>query len=340
MNNIVAEFRIHYHQYLDPEGQANQPLPAFAQDKKELISLYRLLTLLRTFDNKAVVLQRTGRIGTYAGILGQEAISTAIGSAMKPEDALCPAYREYGAMIQRGVKLSDILAFWGGDERGSAFNNPQDFPICVPIGTQCLHGAGIATAFKIRNQPRVAVVVLGDGGTSQGDFYEAMNVAGAWQLPLVFVINNNQWAISVSRNAQTASKTLAQKAIAAGIDTMQVDGNDILVLKDKITHAIEKARHTTADDAKRYRDDQEVEVAWSKEPLIRFKKYLLTQKFLTEEEGLKIQAECTDEVETAVQEYLSLKAPDSASMFDYHYAKLPNDLAEQRREFLLMEEQV
>ena len=147
---------------------------------------------------------------------------------MRVEDVFVPYYRDYAAQFQRGVKMSEILAYWGGDERGSQFAcDSDDLPICVPIASQCLHAAGVAFAFQYRKQDRVAVVCLGEGGTSEGDFYEAMNVAGVWKLPVVFIVNNNQWAISVPIKQQTATQTIAQKAIAAGFEGVQVDGNDI-----------------------------------------------------------------------------------------------------------------
>src|SRR3990167_3052929 len=221
----VAQFTISFTQYLNAEGQVVHPLPAFAKDKKILLHLYKTMVLLRSFDAKAIALQRTGKLGTYASTLGQEAIGVALGHVMHQDDVLAPCYREYGAQIQRGVKFSEILLYWGGDERGNCFaNNKQDLPIYVPIGTQLLNAAGVAYAFQYRDQPRVAVGVCGDGATSQGDFYEALNFSGVCNLPIVFLINNNQWAISVALDKQTKCKTLAQKAIAAGIPGEQVDG--------------------------------------------------------------------------------------------------------------------
>jgi pyruvate dehydrogenase E1 component alpha subunit len=136
---------------------------------------------------------------------------------MAPEDLLLPYAREQGAQLLRGVTLTELFLYWGGDERGSDFQGPrEDFPISVPVGTHAPHAAGVALAFTLRKEPRVAVFVSGDGSTSKGDFYEALNVAGVWRLPVVFVVTNNQWAISAPRSAQTAAATLAQKAIAAG----------------------------------------------------------------------------------------------------------------------------
>lgn len=337
---LVAKFEIHYNRFLNPQGEVEQELPEFAKNIETLVDTYRYMTLVRVFDTKAVALQRTGKMGTYASILGQEAVSTAAGQAMREEDAFFPSYREYGAMLQRGVKMADIFAYWGGDERGSDFANKYDFPLCVPISSQLLHAAGAAYAFKYRKQPRVAVTMCGDGGTSKGDFYEALNLAGDWQLPVVFLINNNQWAISVPRSAQTHTQTLAQKAIAAGIPGEQVDGNDVIAVRYAIEKAIERARrgegptlieaityrlcdHTTADDAKRYRPDSEVEQAKQEEPLIRLRTYLTQQGAWSEAAEKQLLQECSEQVEKAVEEYLNMTPQATTAMLDYLYAELP-----------------
>lgn len=346
--STVAQFDITYTQFLNEHGKLIGQLPAFAQDHAALKELYKIMVLTRTFDKKAIALQRTGKMGTYAPINGQEAISTAIGHAMRPEDVLIPYYRDYAAQIQRGVKMSEILAYWGGDERGSQFScKSEDLPICVPIASQCLHATGVAFAFQYRSQARVAVVCIGEGGTSEGDFYEAMNVAGTWKLPVVFVVNNNQWAISVPREQQTGTQTIAQKAIAGGFNGMQIDGNDILAARQIIGDAIEKARlgegptliealsyrlsdHTTADDATRYQPSEEVEKAKPKEPISRFKEFLSAQKIWSAQDEEKLVIQCTAEVEKAVNEYLSMDIQPISSIFDYHYAELPEYLVEQR----------
>ncbi|MDR3443011.1 MAG: pyruvate dehydrogenase (acetyl-transferring) E1 component subunit alpha [Legionella sp.] len=344
----VAQFNITYTQVLNEQGTLVGPLPAFAKDHSALKELYKIMVLTRTFDKKAIALQRTGKMGTYAPINGQEAISTAIGHAMRPEDVLVPYYRDYAAQIQRGVKMSEILSFWGGDERGSQYAcNSQDLPICVPIASQCLHATGVAFAFQYRNEARVAVVCIGEGGTSEGDFYEAINVAGTWKLPVVFVVNNNQWAISVPREKQTGTETIAQKAIAAGFEGLQVDGNDILATRQVVGDAIEKARrgegptliealsyrlsdHTTADDATRYQPCEEVENAKPREPIGRFKEFLVHEKIWNAEDEEQLVIHCADEVEKAVGEYLDTKPQPISSIFDYHYAELPEYLIEQR----------
>ena len=214
--HVAATFSIPFSRFIDATGDMVDPLPNFAQDRETLVSLYRAMVLTRVFDEKAVALQRTGRLGTYASSLGQEAVGVGVASAMKPEDVLLPSFRDQSAMLWRGVTMTELLLYWGGDERGSDFKGPrEDFPVCIPVASQFPHAAGVALAMKLGRQPRVAVAIGGDGSTSKGDFYEALNIAGVWKLPVVFVINNNQWAISVSRNAQTAAETLAQKAVAA-----------------------------------------------------------------------------------------------------------------------------
>jgi len=350
MIKTIAEFSIPYTQILNEKAELCGDLPEFAKDTSAVQALYRIMVFTRLFDKKAIALQRTGKMGTYAPINGQEAISAAIGDALRPTDVFVPYYRDYAAQFQRGVKPSDILAYWGGDERGSACpDNPQseDFPICVPIASQYLHAAGVAFSFQYRKEDRVAVACIGDGGTSEGDFYEALNVAGIWKLPVVFVINNNQWAISVNRKQQTATETLAQKAIAAGFQGVVVDGNDILALRQEIGDAIEKARrqegptliearsyrlsdHTTADDATRYQPPEEVEIAKLQEPLARFKSFLEQHHQWDDAKEEALLADCNQTLQAEVDTYLQRTPQPLSAMFDYHYATLPDYLIEQR----------
>ncbi len=353
---VVATFEIEYLQYLDAEGALTRSdLPEFAQDTAQVVDLYKRMTFLRVFDGKAIALQRTGKLGTYASCLGMEAAHVAIGSAMAEDDVLAPMYREYGAQFYRGVKPREVLLYWGGDERGNDFSGPpHDFAWSVPIATQALHAAGAALAFKIRKEPRVAVTIVGDGGTSKGDFYGAINVAGAMTLPLVVVIVNNQYAISIPRKAQTHAKTLAQKGIAAGIESLQVDGNDVIAMRAALDHAIKRARHghgamlieavtyrlsdhTTADDARRYRADAEVKDAWTRDPLKRLKAWLIAQKAWSEKEEEAWKADCAEKVDVEVNAYLETKSQPTEAMFDYTYAELPLDLERQRADALAWE---
>ena len=351
----IAEFRIGYKQYLDPEGKTVAELPDFARNGEEMLRMYRLMTLTRTFDAKAVNLQRTGKLGTYASCLGHEAAHVGIGAAMREEDCFAPMYREYGAQLWRGVKMSDVLLYWGGDERGNDFAGPfHDFPWCVPIATQCLHAAGAALAYKLRKEPRCAVTVVGDGGTSEGHFYEAMNVAGVRKLPVVFVVVNNKWAISVPLSIQTATETLAQKAIAAGIPGIQVDGNDVVAVRQAMEETLARGRsgegpslveavtyrlsdHTTADDASRYRNSEEVEQARQLEPLIRLRKYLTGLGVWDETREQELLADCQRQGDVAVEEYLNTPVQPAGAMFDFMFEELPEGLREQRDEALLYE---
>ena len=270
---------------LDAEGVVVGIMPEFGLDPAELVRLYRALVLTRTFDTKAVALQRTGRLGTYASSLGQEAVSVGAAAAMEPDDVLVPNFREHGGQLWRGVTSQELFLYWGGDERGNDFAGPrEDFPICVPVGSHAPHAVGVALAFRLRGEKRAAVCIIGDGATSKGDVAEALNMAGVWKVPAVFVINNNAWAISVPREKQSAAATLAQKAVAAGIPGEQVDGNDVIAVRAVTEQALARARqglgptlieavsyrlcdHTTADDASRYRDDAEVSRHWPAEPL-------------------------------------------------------------------------
>ena len=345
---IVAEFSIDHHRILDPNGRLVAPLPRFAEKLDDVVDMYRAMTRVRVFDAKAVNLQRTGQLGTFPSSLGHEATHVGIGAAMRPEDVLAPVYREYGTQLWRGVSMTEILLYWGGDERGSDFAGPRhDFAWCVPIATQTLHAAGAAMAFKLRREPRCALAYIGDGGTSEGAFYEAINVAGVRALPVVFVVVNNGWAISVPVAQQTAARTLAQKAIAAGIPGIQVDGNDVFAVRDVVARALDTARHgggpaviealtyrlsdhTTADDASRYRGGMEVQNAWTVEPLIRVREYLAAAGAWDQSRESALLQECTREVAAAVSAYLaSVKQPTDA-MFDHLFAEPPAHLAEQR----------
>ncbi|WP_406828586.1 pyruvate dehydrogenase (acetyl-transferring) E1 component subunit alpha [Microbulbifer sp. ARAS458-1] len=348
---LQASFDIAYLQYLDKQGRETQPLPEFATPDW-LTHCHRQMQLARLVDDRAVKLQRTGCLGTYPSTLGQEAIGIATGNALMAEDVYCPYYRETGALLERGVAIEEILANWGGDERGQNFQHaPKDLPICVPIATQMLHGAGVAFALKYRHQQQgiplqVAVASSGEGATSKGDFYEAMNLAGAWKLPMVFVVNNNQWAISVPRAAQTGTQTIAQKAIAAGIPALQVDGNDVVAVAWAVRDAMQRARqgegpalieaisyrlcdHTTADDASRYRGAEELEQAWQWEPVKRLDTYLRDQGLWSDAKQQDLDRELAQIMEAALNNWESRAPEPVTAIFDHLYAQLPEGLYEQ-----------
>jgi pyruvate dehydrogenase E1 component alpha subunit len=346
----VARFEIKYLQYMDETGTfiSHDVPPAFARDIDTLKQLYRDMNRVRVLDQKAYALQRTGKMGTYPAATGQEAIGVGFGSAMTKEDVLVPYYRGQASMIQHGVLMEEVLLYWGGYESGCDYKvAKEDFPIAVPIATQSLHATGVAKAMQMRGEKRCVFTEIGEGGTSQGDFYEALNVAGIWNLPVVFVINNNQWAISVPSEIQTNCETYAQKAIAAGIDSIQVDGNDIVAVKEASEKAAEKARngggptviecislrlcdHTTADDATRYRPEGELDDGWKKEPIIRMRKYLESKSAWTSEDETKMLEELAVDVQEAVDNYLNTPVDPPEAMFDYLYAELPEKTLAQR----------
>lgn len=345
---IVAQFEISHSRFLDEHGKAVQPLPDFARDPNTLVSLYRWMALMRAYDAKAIALQRTGQLGTFASLLGKEAIEAGIGSAMSKDDVFLMTYRENGSQLMRGVTLKELFLYWGGDERGCDYAGPRrDFPICITIAAHATHAVGVAYAMKLRREPRVAVCALGDGASSKGDFYEGLNAAGAWQLPVVFVVTDNQWAISVPRSKQSAAQTLAQKAIAAGIEGLQVDGNDIIAMRHAMDRALAKARagggptlvealtyrlsdHTTADDASRYRSPDELAAAWKVEPVLRLRTYLIAIGAWDKAREDALLKASNEQVQAAAQAYLDMPPPEPGQMFDHLYAQLPAALARQR----------
>jgi pyruvate dehydrogenase E1 component alpha subunit len=271
---------------------------------------------------------------------------------MHSDDVFLMTYREQGVQLMRGVTMRELFLYWSGDERGSDYAGPRrDFPICITIAAHCTHAAGAAYAIKLKREQRAVVCALGDGATSKGDFYEGMNAAGAWQLPVVFFVSNNKWAISVPRAAQSAAETLAQKGIAAGVPSEQIDGNDVIAVRDAMDRALAKARsgggpsliealtyrlsdHTTADDASRYRSADEVADAWKREPVLRLRNYLASLNAWDKSREETLVRECNERVQAAVQEYLETPMPKPADMFDHLYATLPPALEGQRTEAL------
>lgn len=343
--SVVARFEVRCTRYLAPDGSAPGPLPAFAADPAELVPDYRAMVLMRALDAKAVAMQRTGQIGTYASTLGKEAVDAGLAHALAPGDVVLPSYRESGILMLRGISPHRVFLYWGGDERGNVFpESPRDFPFNVPIASQLPHAAGVAYAMKLRGEKRAALALCGDGATSKGDFYEALNAAGVWQLPLVVLVVNNQYAISVPRHEQSAAQTLAQKAIAAGIDCEQLDGNDVIAVRDAASRALERARagggptlleamtyrlcdHTTADDATRYRSAEELAAQWKSEPVLRLRNFLVSRGAWGKTQEEELRREVAARVRETVKKYLDTPAPEPAQMFRHLYAKLPRAYA-------------
>jgi 2-oxoisovalerate dehydrogenase E1 component alpha subunit len=351
----AAAFTIRRTAYIDRNGKALGPLPSFAGDFATLATLYRAMVRTRAFDARAVSLQRTGRLGTFASSLGQEAVGVGAAAAMRAEDVLVPSFRDQAAQLWRGVTPAELLFYWGGDERGSDFAGPrEDFPICVPVASHAPHAAGVALALKLRHEARAVVCILGDGATSKGDFQEALTMAGVWRLPLVMLIANNQWAISVPRAAQCAAETLAQKSIAAGIAGEQVDGNDAIAVRDRVAAALERARagdgatviealtyrlsdHTTSDDARRYRDDTEVSEHWHDDPVARLRAYMTGLAAWSRADEEHVIADAAAEMEAAAATWLGSSRQPAAAMFDFLFQTLPSPLAAQRAQVVAEE---
>lgn len=323
---------------LDEKGKADESLmPAFSDD--EIKSAYEWLVLSRTFDHHALSLQREGRLGTYASILGQEASQIGSALALEKTDWIFPSFREMGVYIAMGYPMYMLFQYWSGDERG--VKTPDDlniFPVCVPVGTQIPHAVGAAMAAKYKGDKIAVAVFFGDGGTSKGDFHEALNMAGVFRLPVVFICQNNQWAISVPREHQTASETIAQKAVGYGFDGIQVDGNDIFAVYKAVKSAADKARagegpslvecvtyrmsdHTTADDASRYRSQEEIEKWKPRDPVLRLKLFMEGKGLWSEEYGKEIDNRSKEKVGEAVKKAESIEPPQPGDMFLYTYEK-------------------
>ena len=353
----VYQAEVKYLQIMDENGridaQAAGDVRDFYTDEK-LVETYREMIVARELDEAAFKLQRSGRMGTYPQNKGQEAVAFGAAAALKKgHDHIIPAYRENAALFQHGLPMHYVLLHWMGDERGNQIDPNQYHvsPICVEIGAQCLHGAGWAWAFKLHNRKnatdKVAMIFFGDGATSEGDFHEAMNFASVLKAPAVFVCQNNGWAISVPVSKQSASETFAQKALAYGMPTIQVDGNDILAVyracRDMVLLAREGkgpgfvealtyrlADHTTADDASRYRPPQELEQARRRDPMVRLRKYLESQGLWDEKKQAEAQERAKRIVREVIHAATSIEKPTPADMFNHCFAELSPEQITQR----------
>src|SRR6266568_2057452 len=337
------------YQILDPEGNLVSEMPNLNAER--LLSLYRHMQLGRVFSNKIIALQRQGRATTFGSLAGQEATAVGLAAPLQPQDWLTTSYREIASFIVRGFPLATLVYTFRGFTPETFPRETHCLPVQIVIGTQMLHAVGLAMAAKIAGDPTVAVGVCGDGATSEGDFNEALNFAGVFQAPVVLVVQNNGWAISVPRHKQSAASTLAARGAGFGIPSVLVDGNDILAVYAVMQQAIERARsgqgptlvealtyrigaHTTADDPTRYRRADEVELWRTKDPLVRFQRFLMSRDLLSEEEDRQVVAAVEEELNEAVRvaEAMPPMAPDS--FFDYTSATLPPRLQEQRSDLL------
>lgn len=338
-------------QVMDREGRVDE---AAVQNisKEEMMKMYRLMIFTRLWNSKALSLQRQGRMGTIASVRGQEAANIGMGLALGSNDWFCPSFRETGALFARGVPPEKLLLYWGGDERGARpFEGSRNLPVCITVASHVLHAAGIAFGAKIRGERIAVMSSSGDGSTSQGDFHEGLNFAGVYKLPLVVAIQNNHWAISVPVEKQTATETLAEKALAHGIQSARVDGNDVFAVYLTVKRLLDQARsdykpalvelvtyrmddHTTADDAGRYRTEEMLAPWREKDPIDRLRKYLIASQGWDEQKDADLTSECTAEVEQAVRDYEAFPPPEPTDLFNHMYAEEPWNLREQRQEMI------
>ena len=319
-----------------------------APDADTLLALYRRMVVARRFEAQVTALTRQGRLATYPSALGQEACEIAAVTALADDDWLFPTYRDTIALLTRGVNASEILSFFRGDwHAGFDSRAHRIAPQSTPLATQALHAVGLATAAKLQGDPVVALAFLGDGATSEGDAHEAFNFAGVWQAPVVFVIQNNQYAISVPVAKQTHARVLSDKAIGYGMPGYYVDGNDAAAMYAVITAALERARsgggptmiegltyrmesHTNSDDPTRYRSAAETEEWHGHDPIDRLAKHLTGTGALTE----ALAAEISDEAEAlaaATRDAMNEEPVlDPLELFDHVYATPRPALLEQR----------
>jgi pyruvate dehydrogenase E1 component alpha subunit len=342
---LEPKFQVEYLSILDSDGNLDSSLEPDIPPA-ELKRLYRAMLLGRRLDERMIRLQRQGRIGTFAPIKGQEASQVGAAATLRKSDWMVPSFRETAAMLLRGWPIEKLLLMFAGYlEGGQPDEHQNDLPITIPVATQMPHAVGLAYAAQYRGDDAIVMAFCGDGATSEGDFHEAVNFAGVWHVPTVFVVQNNQWAISVPLKKQTGSRTIAQKALAYGIPGLQVDGNDVLAVYAACSEAAERARagegptliecvtyrlgvHTTADDPTKYRTAEEVAAWEKKDPLTRFTAYLKKKRLL--DEGL--EDEVDKEIAAAIHRFEALGPAKPLTMFEHVYAEPPAHLVAQRAE--------
>ncbi|UCD75395.1 MAG: pyruvate dehydrogenase (acetyl-transferring) E1 component subunit alpha [Phycisphaerales bacterium] len=344
----VLDTKIRRISILNEHGDFDAELGEGLIPDDDQVRLYEHLVVCRQYDEVAFKLQRSGRMGTYPQNKGQEATSLGAAYALRRDDWMVTCYRENAGLFWHGLPMEHILLSWMGDERGNRI--PEGVyctPLAVPIGTQMLHAAGLAWAAKYRGEDRIACTFFGDGATSEGDFHEAANFSANLDLPVIFVCQNNSWAISVPTKIQCSAPTLAQRGIAYGMECVQVDGNDIFAMVKATAEAADRARresrptfieavtyrlgdHTTADDARRYRDQDEVDAWMKRDPMIRFRRHLEDRRLWDSQKQADIQKRAEKEVAAVVKRAEEIAAPHARDMFDHMFAELPEELRVQR----------
>jgi len=337
-------------QILDKNGNCDEKAIADISEAN-IHKMYRFMNLTRLWNDKGLSLQRQGRMGTFASVRGQEASNIGMAMPLQPNDWFAPSFREHGSLFTLGVPLRDQYLYWAGDERGARFNKDQRIVnVCITIAAQLIHAVGIGVAAKLKNEKSMVMSSSGDGSSSQGDFHEALNLAGVYQAPVVFVVQNNHWAISLPFEKQTATDTISEKAAAYNVDGIRVDGNDVFAVYQTVKKYADRARdehkpalielvtyrmgdHTTADDATKYRKPDVIKEWEKKDPIDRLKKYLVKKHSWTEAKDKKLIEELTTEVESAVKEFENMEPLEPTNIFKHMYSEMPWHLKEQMDEF-------
>ncbi len=337
--------------------------PAAELKDADLLALYKAMVVTRVTDERCLNLQRQGRIGFYVPSTGQEASVIGSAYAMRATDWIVPSYRETGAWLLRGFPVQDLINELYGNAadktKGRQMPNHQSFAaghmvsVSSPIGTQITQAVGVAMAAKIRKQDTVVLTYFGDGSTSSNDFHVGLNFGGVFKSPVVFFCQNNGWAITLPRERQTASETIAQKAVAYGFDGLRVDGNDVLAVYEVTRKAVDKARagggptlieavtyrmgpHSTSDDPNRYREAAECEAWAKKDPIARFRRYLAERGLLTDPQDAAMREEAKETVNAAIVSAEKNGPPALETIFSDVYASLTPQLAAQRDELLAL----
>lgn len=346
LNEIESKFEMV--QVLDEEGNVvnSDLLPDLSAE--ELVELMERMVWTRVLDQRSISLNRQGRLGFYAPTAGQEASQLASHYALEKEDYVLPGYRDVPQLIWHGLPLTKAFLFSRGHFIGNQF--PEGVNALSPqiiIGAQFIQTAGVALGLKKRGKKNVAITYTGDGGSSQGDFYEGINFASAYKAPAIFVIQNNNYAISTPRDKQTAAKTLAQKSVAVGIPGVLVDGMDALAVYAVTKQARERAvngegpslietltyrygPHTMAgDDPTRYRTSDEDSDWEKKDPLVRFRKYLEAKNLWSEEKENEVMEKAKEEIKTAIKEADNTPKQKVTDLMENMYEEMPYNLAEQ-----------
>ncbi len=349
MLKTVFDGSIKYLQVMDENGNIDKDqFPKDLTDDK-IIELYKYMSLGREMSDKLVSLQRAGLMPTIVPIYGEEATQAGSAYALTKDDFIIPTFRQHLSLIIKGVSIYSIFLYFKGYEEGFNLGSVENCgPEIAPVGAGIPHAAGLAFSLKYKKNPNVVMTYVGDGGTSEGDFNEGLNFAGVNKVPLVTIIENNEWAISVPRSKQTAAETLAQKAFAFGMDTIQVDGNDVIAVYKATKDAIDSIKkggrpyviealtyrmgmHTTADDPSKYRPESDVDAWKPKDPLIRVRKYLTAKKLWDDTKEAAMKEEHNKLFDDAMDKLKDFK-PDPKSIFENSLSFMPETLQEEEDE--------